>query len=107
MPCCGRSGVKRAAERCFLPVDQDRAGVRLVDPAEHFDQRALTGPVLADQRVDLAGIQREVNAAQRLNRAELLGHVAQVDDRVCRFRGRWIGCRCLRHSCSFPLGPVE
>jgi hypothetical protein len=79
------AGVEWTTERHFLAVEQDRAGVGLVDPTEHLDQRALAGPILTDQRVDLAGIECEVNAAQRLDRAELLGHVTQLDNRLGRF----------------------
>ena len=42
-----------------LPVQHDLAGVRLVDPREDLDQRALAGAVLADERVDLAGPELE------------------------------------------------
>jgi hypothetical protein len=57
-----------------------------MDPAEHLDERALAGPILADEGMDLSGGKREVNAAQRLDCTELLGHITQLDNRLGR---RW------------------
>ncbi len=44
-------------------VDLDVAGVGSVDAREHVAQRRLAGAVLAEQRVDLAAAQLEVDVA--------------------------------------------
>ena len=50
-----RSGVGGPVQLRRRPVEEDRAGVGLVDAGQDLDQRALAGAVLADERVDLAG----------------------------------------------------
>src|SRR5207248_3462362 len=54
--------VERVAEVHQLPVEGDLAAVRLDGATKDFDQRALAGPVVADQGDDLAGVGREVRA---------------------------------------------
>ena len=48
----------RIATRCA--VDADLALVRRIEPGGDVHQRGLAGAVLAEQRVDLAGIDGEV-----------------------------------------------
>ena len=48
------------------PALDPRARIRLVDPGKDLHQRRLAGPVLADQRHDLARGNREVHAVERL-----------------------------------------
>ena len=57
----GRHRVARTLEGDRLAVDQDLAPVGLVEPVEHVHQRALAGAVLAEQGVDLAGLDRQVD----------------------------------------------
>ena len=57
----GRDRVARRAEGDGRPVEQDLAGVRPVEPGQDVHQRALAGAVLAEQRVDLARAQVEVD----------------------------------------------
>ena len=76
--------VERAMKHDLAPVHEDRAGVGPVHAGQHFHERALAGAVLADQRVDLAFGHREIDAAQRLHRAELLGDAPQFNH--CRER---------------------
>ena len=56
------------------------------DAGQQPDEGGLAGAVLADQRADLAGAQRDVAVAQRAHRAVGLRCVAQRDDRGRRRR---------------------
>ena len=60
-----------------LAVDQQLAGVGLVEAGEHLDQRRLAGAVLPEEAVDLPGENVEVDAAQRLRPAEALRQAPQ------------------------------
>ena len=57
-------------------------GVGLVVAGEHLDQRRLAGAVLADQRVDLARAQVEVDAVEGPGAGERLGQPADAQDRA-------------------------
>jgi hypothetical protein len=63
----------RAVEHDRLPVEDDLAGVRLIDPGEDLHQGALAGAVLADQPQDLAGMDFETDVLQRQHAGEALG----------------------------------
>ena len=52
-------------------------GVGPHDPAEHLDQRRLPRAVLAQERVDLAGPQVEIDPVQRHHAAVPLRHAAE------------------------------
>jgi hypothetical protein len=65
-------------------VDPDRAGVLRVHAGEDLHQRRLAGAVLADERVDLAGAQVEVDAVQDVDAEEALADAAHLEQR----RGR-------------------
>ena len=73
--------LRRVADGDVLPGQQDLAAVRLVDAGHDLDQRRLAGAVLAEEGVDLAGIERQRHVLQRLGRAESLGDVAHFEDR--------------------------
>ena len=47
---------------------------------DDLHQRALAGAVLADETVDLAGGEREVDVAQRLDAAERLRDAVQFEE---------------------------
>ena len=70
-------GRARRVEGQSLAVQLDRAGIRLKDPADAADQRALARAVLADQAVNLAGRDVEIDAAQRVGTAEGFVQVTQ------------------------------
>ena len=53
------------------PRDPDRAGVGAVDAREQFQQRALARAVAADDAEELAALDLELDAAQRLQLAVL------------------------------------
>ena len=62
---------RRSVDR--LAVDADRPGVGAQHAGEDLDERRLAGAVGAEQGVDLAGRDREVDGAQGDDRAERLG----------------------------------
>ena len=68
----GGDGVARAGEMPLLSVHANNAVVGTVHAAENADQRGLAGAVLADDGVDLAEADVEVDAVERERRAELL-----------------------------------
>ena len=51
--------------RHLAAVDHDASGRRAVKPRDHFQAHRLAGAVRAEQHQDLAGIEREVDVAQR------------------------------------------
>ena len=53
-------------------VEQDLAGVGLVDARQDLDQGRLAGAVLAEQRMDLAATDVEVDVIERQRRGEAL-----------------------------------
>ena len=61
-PEAGRDRIPRGAERHRPPVEEDLPGIGLVQPVEDVHQRALPGAVLAEQGMDLAGREVEVDA---------------------------------------------
>ena len=77
----GAVGVGHVPEIRRGPVDADLARVRPVDPAEHLDEGRLAGPVLAEQGVDLAGAQVEVDPVECPDAAEGLADPAQLQER--------------------------
>ena len=54
--------------------------VGLHDPGEDLDQRRLSRAVVAEQADDLALVDVQVDAAERVDTAERLGDVAQFDE---------------------------
>jgi len=48
----------------LIPVNLNRPVVRLVGPGDHLDERGLARAVLAEQRMDLSGLQLKVHPAQ-------------------------------------------
>jgi hypothetical protein len=73
----------RGARGDGLAGEQDAAGVRLVEAGQHLDQRGLAGPVLAHQRVHLAGVKAQAHALQRLHAGtEALLDAGQLQQRT-------------------------
>ena len=75
------------AEVLHLAVDEDRALVGLMGAVERLHQRRLTGSVLADDGVDRAASDLEVDAVVGDHAREALDDVAQFD-RVLGAGGR-------------------
>ena len=84
------SGVRGAASTpstSILPeVERDDAG-------HHFCQRRFAGAVLADQRMDLAAAQLEIDVLDRGHAGIELGRLAKREDDVVAH---------ARNSCSIP-----
>ena len=65
----------RGLAKCrAAPSTANRAAVGTPDAAENADQRGFAGAVLADDGMDFAGADVEVDAVERDRRAEMLGH---------------------------------
>jgi hypothetical protein len=73
--------VGRAAQRDLLALDGDRPLVRRVDPGHDLDERRLAGPVLTHQRMDLARVEGQGDALERLGGVEPLGDADHLQDR--------------------------
>ena len=71
-------GVDRSARGEDLAEEFELASIRTVDSREHLHQGALARAVLAEQCVDLAGVDLEVDAAQSLHRSKRLGDTAHL-----------------------------
>jgi hypothetical protein len=67
-----------------LALDQDLALVGVVEPVEDVHQRRLAGAVLAEERVDLAAPELEIDVVVREDAREALGHPPQFEDRGLR-----------------------
>ena len=71
----------RAVEAHRLAPHEDLAGVGLVEPEHDVHQRALAGPVLAEEAVHLALVEREVDVLVRDDAREGLGDPPDLEDR--------------------------
>ncbi len=56
-------GICRADDRGVHAIFQDPAAVRLMDPAQDLDQRALSSTVLACKRMHPSSVQAEINVS--------------------------------------------
>src|SRR5690606_674096 len=79
----GGHRVARAGERDGLTVDDDLTAVGLVQPVQHVHQRALAGTVLAQDGVDLARLDDEVDRVVGDERPERLGDPPQLQLHGC------------------------
>ena len=77
----GRLRLVWAVEGHVLAIHAERAAVRPMHPGDDLDERGLAGAVLADQRVDLAGIGGEVDVLQRLHAGERLRDALELEQR--------------------------
>src|SRR5205823_6309027 len=76
--------VARSAKGGQFAVDQDLAAVRLDDPVQDVHQRALAGAVLADECVDLALADLEIDAIVREHAGKLFRHALHLDSQGMR-----------------------
>ena len=72
---------RRRGDLNELAVDENLAGVRLVQAVQDRHQRRLAGAVLAEQRVDLSWHHVEVDSVVGDDRAELLRDSPQLEGR--------------------------
>ena len=70
-------GVVGAADRHRLPVEEELALVRRVDPRDGLDEGGLARAVVADEADDLARRHLEVHAVEGLHGPEPLAHSAE------------------------------
>ena len=70
-----------AANRDRSAGQKHLAAIRLMHAGYDLDERRLAGPVLAKQRVNLAGVKRERDVIERLGGVESLGDAANLQDR--------------------------
>src|SRR4029077_9065948 len=75
-------GGERRRRRIGRAVDLHRPGVRRQRARDHVEECALAGAVLADQRVDLARRQVQVDAVERHRRAEALAKSRKGEHRL-------------------------
>ena len=77
-----RFGVARSSgSTTGLPANADLAAVGGEDAGEDLDQRRLAGAVVAEQAEHLARAQIEAHVLDRMDAAEGLDDVAQLDER--------------------------
>ncbi len=69
------------ARRDGRAVERHRPGIARDDARHRLDQRRLAGAVLPEQRVDLARLQREIDAGERREAREALGEAADREER--------------------------
>jgi len=86
------SGVERGDGHVGCAVDRHRPCIGSEGASEHVHERALTGSVLADERVDLAGSKLEAHAVERDGRSEALAQAFDAQQRghalMIRYTGR-------------------
>ena len=100
-----RPRVAGGAETHVLIFDAHRPRIRAMDAGDDFHQRTLAGAVLAGQSVDLAGVQREVDASKRLDAAKRLRNVSQFKQRHRASTTQIRNCSCI-HSMPSALALV-
>jgi hypothetical protein len=81
----------RAGNFDLDPVHPERATARPVDPGEDFGEGRLAGAVLAEQRVNFAGHQIEIDVAQDFDAGKLLADAARRNQRLTRAHPRRFG----------------
>ena len=113
----GRVGRRRRRERDRLAVEQHAALVGLHDAGHDLDQRRLARAVLAEHRVDAAGLDDEVGLLQRAHAAVALrdalhrrtgscsASAAPRDDRGAGRRDYLFASVCPMISCAVKLMP--
>ena len=69
----------RRQARDVVPLEADAAGCRLVDAADEIEDRRLAGAVRADDREDLALVDAEADAVDRLDAAEMHGQIFDLE----------------------------
>jgi hypothetical protein len=78
----GRPGGAGVGERHGPAVDAHLPRVGRQQAGQDVEQRTFPGAVLADQGVDAAGRQRQVDPRQRDDAGEALADADQLDDRA-------------------------
>src|SRR5713226_9290632 len=79
----GDAGSERVADRTkvgLTTVQHELAGEIGVRARDDLHQRAFAGPVLADETMDLAGSEGEIDSPKRLDAAKGFGDAVQFKD---------------------------
>ncbi|GAB2925986.1 hypothetical protein GCM10027280_11590 [Micromonospora polyrhachis] len=93
----GGDGVARPLDPSGLAVDQDLALVGLEQAVQDVHQRGLPRAVLAEQRVDLSGLHRQVDVVVGDQVTEPFGDAAQFESqRNLLEYGRWCSLAASR-----------
>src|SRR5688572_7924284 len=79
-----RQRIARALDIHSAAVDSNLADVFAVSAAEDLHQRRLTGPVLAEQHVHFAGVQRQIDAVERDDAGKRLPNASHLEDAAHR-----------------------
>ncbi len=82
--------LQRPGRRIRHAAQSHPAAIGPLGAAEDFHERRFAGAVFADQRMDLAGAQCQIDAAQGVRRAETLAHVGHLEmghDSACLANG--------------------
>jgi hypothetical protein len=74
-------GSARRANSLRPPVDPNRAFIGLLQAGQHADQGGFPGAVFAEQDVDLAGPDSEIDGIVGNDARKALGHADKFDDR--------------------------
>ena len=74
-------GVSNITNLYFSPIDSDDPFVGLVDASKYFHQRRFPGAIFADQRDDLARVNREIDIAEGNDPRESLSDAFEFEDR--------------------------
>ena len=75
----------RIVEADGPPLQKHLARIGSEDAGEDVHERRLAGAVLTEQRMNLAALEVEIDAAQSLHAAEMLGDAAHDEQRRRRF----------------------
>ena len=104
-------GVDRTAQADFRPVEPELASARRQMPRQDFHQGRLARAIFADDRVDLAGCDREIDVGEDLDRPEGTRQTNSLHHRTrCGRRfGLGVALRRMSHSspsiyASWPCG---
>ena len=71
------AGARRIGDDGLHPLPQDLAGIGVQHAVDDLHQRGFAGAVLAQQRMDLARLQDEIDAVVRQTARKALGDAAQ------------------------------
>src|SRR5262249_30164934 len=78
-----RRTLMRAQPGDVLPVEQDAAQARPVDPADAVEDTGLARAIRADDREELAGRPLEAHAGQRRDAPEAKLHLVEGEEGYC------------------------
>ena len=88
-----RLGVPRRTKRHWKAVEEDLSCIARAGPAQHAHQRRFARAVLAQENVDLAALQLEVDRVERRDARKPLADATHLQQRRRRGRGAHSGRR--------------